>query len=156
DLDAVDEGAVAAAEVADAHVGRVDVQQAVVPRHQPVVVVVGQPHLAVSRPTDQARGALVKAVLLVLQGTLADHLEDDAGRHGKLPVGRRCAAPNNFARNQPVSQAQTQGQASEGPRKLPWAGFSRPYRATDTKDPYSETRGVALAPRALPWAGISQ
>src|SRR5262249_11523846 len=53
---AVDEGAVEAAEVADADVRRVDVEQAVVAGDLLMVAVVRQPRLAVPRPAEQAGG----------------------------------------------------------------------------------------------------
>src|SRR5437588_793441 len=57
DAHAVDVGAVAAAEVAHPHHGWVDVEHAVVPRHGPVLVLVGQPKGAVVRAADKAHAA---------------------------------------------------------------------------------------------------
>ena len=61
---AVDVGAVAAAEIADADVGRVDVEEAVVARDGVVGGVLGETDVAVAFLADKGGGAVVEDVLL--------------------------------------------------------------------------------------------
>jgi hypothetical protein len=83
DLGTVDIGAVAAAEVTDADLRRIDVEQAVMARDEAVVGVAGEAHLAILRPADEAGGALIEYKLLTAEFALGD-LEEDLGRHRGL------------------------------------------------------------------------
>src|SRR5205823_4758733 len=98
DLLTVDVGAVEAAKVTDAGVGRIDVEQAVMPRYGLVVGVVGQLRRTVVGPPQDTRGAVAEDELRPLELSLGDR-ERDLGRHGGvLVLGRRSWLDLHYTR----------------------------------------------------------
>src|SRR5262249_55535520 len=91
DAPPVDERAELAAQVADAAVRRVDVEQAVQPGDRGVLLHVGQLDVAIAVPADDARGPLVEDVVFLRERS-AQEAEGDRGGHGRFLIGRVVGA----------------------------------------------------------------
>src|SRR5205809_778712 len=85
DFLAVDEGAIAAAEIADLHGGRIDLKLAVVPGNVHVRGIHGKADIAIVRPADNGSSRRLKDKFLVLPHSFRDSEFDFLGHRSLLP-----------------------------------------------------------------------